>query len=111
MMCWPFTKYRGLVIGVSTFVDVFLALALPTVYVGGRSWSFKDVLSHGADSELLRNFFNLHSRVFTDLGWIEWTTMGIFVLIGIPLYLLVMHTITLILNKGILKAEEEKAKP
>lgn len=111
MMCWPFTKYRGLVIGVSTFVDVFLALALPTVYVGGRSWSFKDVLSHGADSELLRNFFNLHSRVFTDLGWIEWTTMGVFVLIGIPLYLLVMHTITLILNKGILKAEEEKAKP
>lgn len=92
-MCIPFTKYRAVVYSVSFLINALLALALPTVYIGGRSWSFGDIQKNGANSELVANFFNFHSRVFTDMGLSEWITIASFVFLAVPLYLLVSRAV------------------
>jgi cation-transporting ATPase E len=88
-MCVPFSRYRVFVYSFSLGVNIFLAFAMPSVYVGGRSWSFQDIIKNGLNSELSKNFFNLSSPVFTSLGTPEYVTLGLFIAVGLPIYILV----------------------
>jgi cation-transporting ATPase E len=92
-MCLPLNRYRGIVFSVSAFINAFLALAMPVVYVGGRSWSLKDIVKNGHNSDIARNFFNFSCPVFTNLGTTEWITIGCFVAFALPLYVLTMKFI------------------
>jgi hypothetical protein len=88
-MCVPFSRYRIFVYSFSLGVNVFLAFAMPSVYVGGRSWSFQDIIKNGWNSELFKNFFNLNSPVFASLGTPEYVTLGLFIAVGLPVYIFV----------------------
>jgi cation-transporting ATPase E len=87
-MCVPFSRYRVFVYSFSLGVNILLAFAMPSVYVGGRSWSFHDIIKNGWNSELFKNFFNLQSPVFTALGTPEYVTLLLFIVVGLPLYIL-----------------------
>jgi cation-transporting ATPase E len=92
-MCLKFTKYRVVVFSVALGITLFLVFALPTVYVGGRSWSLKDIIQNGAQSEISKNFFNLRGPIFTSLGFNEYMTMLGFTLLALPLYVFSMKQI------------------
>lgn len=102
LMCYPFTRYRTVVLVVSLAITVLCALALPTVYVGGRSWSFRDIQLNGANSEVFKNFFNFSNSIFQSFGLAEYATLGAFFVVALPLYIFEMKGIDYLLNRKIL---------
>lgn len=98
-MCLPWSRYRVFVFSFSLGVNLFLAFAMPSVYVGGRSWSFHDIIKNGWNSELFTNFFNLHNPVFTSMGLPEYLTLGLFVIVSLPLYVWTSKNITRVAGK------------
>jgi hypothetical protein len=98
-MCLPWSRYRVFVFSFSLGVNLFLAFAMPSVYVGGRSWSFHDIIKNGWNSELFTNFFNLHNPVFASMGLPEYLTLGLFVIVSLPLYVWTSKNITRVAGK------------
>jgi cation-transporting ATPase E len=101
-MCMKFTRYRLIVFLVSVSVAIYTIFAFPSIYVGGRSWSLVDIIKNGWNSELFRNFFNIRNSVFLSMGNAEFITLGCFVVVALPLYILSMKGIDVVLNKKLL---------
>lgn len=98
-MCMKFTRYRALSFGIALIIDLFVAFALPSVYVAGRSWSMHDIIQNGHNSQLAKEFFNFQSPIFTSLGLTEYLVMLGFVVIGLPIYIYESKWITRIFEK------------
>lgn len=110
-MCVHFTPYRVFVYAVALVVTIVVAMAFPTIYVGGQSWSLAELLENGSESSIFHNFFNIHNDVFSAFTVPVYVIIGCFVAIALPLYIFGMKGIDYLLNKQIIaKIDAQKAK-
>ncbi|MCR4562620.1 MAG: HAD-IC family P-type ATPase [Bacilli bacterium] len=93
-MCIPFNKYRVMTIGIVIGVTLLLTFALPTIYIGARSWSLVDIQTRGLDSEIARNFFFWKDNtVFKTFTLRDYLTIAGYTAVALPIYLLICKII------------------
>ena len=104
VFCLPLNKYRTVSMILCFVVAVFLALAIPQAYVGGRPLSIQDFASNKVWHEAFQPW---NSQVMRNL--VEdpscWITFVSFLLLGSPLFFFVHHFI----RKAIVKIEAKDA--
>jgi hypothetical protein len=104
VFCLPLNKYRTVSMILCFVVAIFLALAIPQSYVGGRPLSIQDFSSNKVWHEAFQPW---NSQVMRNL--VEdpscWITFVAFLLLGSPLFFVVHHFI----RKAIVKIEAKDA--
>ena len=107
-MCVPFNKYRMFCVIAVMFVAGFLAMMLPTSYIGGQPTSGAMLAFDASarqtiwDSQLFREMFkpwnsNVVKELISDAD--NFVLIRVFVLISVPIYLFIVRMVDRNLDK------------
>ena len=87
-LCHPFNRYKRIVFLVTLGVTLLLSCLLPTVLIGGRSFSLVDIQKNGWDAEIVKNiFFIRENSVFSTFTFKEWMIFTFFLPFAILFYI------------------------